>query len=569
MEGNASVNGRNVVNGSDPEPMDRFRPPSESPDTWPWLIGLGRIAIVFFVAVGTYLVRADAAPDRGPFVLAPVYIIALAASVWYVASFVEKRGVSRKQTWVQVFIDYFVVAATVYFSSGPISVFTFLMVIVILEAGLLLGMSPSFLFAAMASVFMLLQVILYFSGLNGIPTEQPPGGPAALWYNLLIQCLAFFLTAFLSGYWNQRIHRLQQFQRDILNNMNSGILMTDLNGTITAQNKAADHILGLVEHAAIGRPVASVLRTDGECPVVTALRSHRDFTSYEFYVRIGHEKLKLLGLTTSRLCDAKGNMRGIIASFTDLTEMSQVRQELQRQDRMAVVGELAAGLAHEIRNPVAVIRGAVDELQSSIQSPELAARLASIAIRESDHLNEIVSGFLDFARNPVVRKQSFDLREVVEDVAGTLRMEYPGDGLRIDAECPDAPCAVSGDPSQLKQVLVNLAKNGIEAMEERGALAIRLQAPRQGPIQVRVEDSGPGIAPDKLARIFEPFYTTKEKGVGMGLAVCARIITAHDGTIRAALREGGGTAMIVSLPPTLESETAPADVPTDAVVSQA
>src|SRR5690606_31964997 len=120
---------------------------------------LGRIAIVFFVAIGTYLVRADT--EAGPFVLAPVYIIALAASVWYVASFVEKRGVSRKQTWVQVFIDFSVVAATVYFSSGPVSVFTFLMVIVILEAGLLLGMSPSFLFAAMASAFMVLQVVLY------------------------------------------------------------------------------------------------------------------------------------------------------------------------------------------------------------------------------------------------------------------------------------------------------------------------------------------------------------------------------------------------------------------------
>lgn len=559
MAGEAKVRANgSTAPGSDPEPIDGFRPPTEALDTWPWFIGLGRIAIVFFVAVGTYLVRADAQMDRGPFVLAPVYIIALAASVWYVASFVERRGVSRKQTWIQVIIDFLVVAATVFFSNGADSIFTFLMVIVILESGLLLGMSPSFLFAAMGSAFMVLQVVLYFYGVAGAPTP-PPGGPTAIWYNLLIQCLAFFLTAFLSGYWNQRIHRLQQFQRDILNNMNSGILMTDLNGTIIAQNKAADQILALPEGAATGLPVASVLRTEGECPVITALRSHRDFTSYEFYVRIAPDLHKLLGLTTSRLCDAKGRMRGIIASFTDLTEMSQVRQELQRQDRMAVVGELAAGLAHEIRNPVAVIRGAVDELQSNVHVPELASRLAAIAIRESDHLNEIVSGFLDFARNPVVRRQSFDVREIVDEVAETLGHEFAGEACRIELSCPDTPCLTSGDPSQVKQVLVNLAKNGIEAMEGRGTLTLRVHAPRQGPIQVRVEDSGPGIAPDKVARIFEPFYTTKANGVGMGLAVCARIVTAHDGTIRAALREGGGTAMIVSLPPAREPDDTPAD----------
>jgi signal transduction histidine kinase len=321
-----------------------------------------------------------------------------------------------------------------------------------------------------------------------------------------------------------------------------------LQGIIVAQNKAADHILALPEGVAVGYPVGSVLRTEAECPVVTALRSQRDFTSYEFYARTAAGELKLLGLTTSRLCDANGQMRGVIASFTDLTEMFQMRQELQRQDRMAVIGELAAGLAHEIRNPVAVIRGAVDELESSIGAPDLAKRLAAIAIRESDHLNEIVSGFLDFARNPVVRRETIDLHEVLTDVAETLRRECPPNGPHIHCLSPDTPCRVSGDPSQIRQVFVNLGKNSIEAMQPDGALTFRILVPRQGPIQVRVEDDGPGIDPDKLTRIFEPFYTTKENGVGMGLAVCARIITAHDGTIRASMREGGGTSMTVSLP---------------------
>ncbi|HNT89723.1 MAG TPA: PAS domain-containing protein, partial [Candidatus Hydrogenedentes bacterium] len=148
---------------------------------------------------------------------------------------------------------------------------------------------------------------------------------------------------------------MKEFQRDILDNMNSGFLLTDEKGVVTAINKSACRILHLIEGDVIGRHVDGILRSDtgAECPVTTALRLGKDFTSYEFYVRTHADSSLLVGITTNRIRDARGQVTGLIASFTDLTEMARMRQELQQHDRLAVVGELAAGLAHEIRNPVA------------------------------------------------------------------------------------------------------------------------------------------------------------------------------------------------------------------------
>ena len=178
----------------------------------------------------------------------------------------------------------------------------------------------------------------------------------------------------------------------------------------------------------------------------------------------------------------------------------------------------------------------------------MVKRLAAIAIRESDHLNQIVTDFLDFARDPSVERAVFDVRDLAQEVADLLRHEYGSvDDLDIRVDCAPEPCPVSADRSQLKQVLVNLGKNAIEANTIRGTVVI---AARREPtwVEIRLDDEGPGIEPDQVARIFEPFYTTKETGVGMGLAVCQRIVTAHDGVIRPALREGGGASMSVRLP---------------------
>ncbi|MBN2310185.1 MAG: PAS domain S-box protein [Candidatus Hydrogenedentes bacterium] len=515
-----------------------------------WFIGAVRVGVLLVVATGTFVI-GDIEPSVTVYLIG-FYLFGVCSALWYLVSFRWTRSASALATWAQLLVDFGVVAATVSFTGGPESLFTFLFVVVILETGLLLGLTQGFVIATLATAVMLLHILTY---------EGPPPTFAAdarssnlglltLWYGFSVQGLAYYLTASISGYWNQRVRRMLQFQRDILDNMNNGFLIVDHNGLVSVHNKAANRILDLSEGQAIGRPVQEVVRVEPgeECPIQTALRAERDFTRYEFHGLTATGRTKLLGLSTSRAYDWRGRLSYVIASFSDLTELAEMRREVQRQDRLAVVGELAAGLAHEIRNPVAAIRGAVDELRSNTGSADLVDRLASIAIRESDHLNRIVSDFLDFARNPEVRRAVFDIRELVDEVGGWLRRKYAdANQVEIEVRSPPAPCMVSGDRSQLRQVFVNVGKNAVEANGMRGKVAICV-SPAPASVEVRFDDEGPGIQPDEVARIFEPFYTTRESGVGMGLAVCQRIITAHDGVIRPTLREGGGTSMTVRLP---------------------
>ncbi len=506
---------------------------------WLRYLGVARIGVLSFLAVGAALMDLD----RGQDVLLGFYIAGFAASIWYLYELQRSSRISPAQCWIQLLVDFAVVAVTVGYTQGAASFFTFMFVVVVLEAGLLLGLSQGFVLATMAAGFMALQLVL--------PVTKPRTSDSfELVYNLLVQSLAFYLTAFISGYWNQRIYRLQEFQREILDNMNSGFLITDARGALTALNKSARNILGVRGDTIAGRSVSTVFRvaSGGECPVVTALRSGHDFVSYEFEALRASGEPVLLGLTTNSLRDASGEVTGLIASFTDLTEMHAMREELRRHDRLAVVGELAAGLAHEIRNPVAVIRGALEEMGRGPMPVALEDKLRGMAIRESDHLNEIVTGFLDFAREPSRKRQVIDMRDLVNEIAELLRREHvDATNLAVRVSCPSTPRRVSCDPSQIKQVLVNLGKNAVEAMNCKGALEVSVN---EGPglVEVRFDDEGPGIEPDKVARIFEPFFTTKDSGVGMGLAVCMRIVTAHDGTLRASARQGGGCSMRITLP---------------------
>lgn len=525
-----------------------LRPAYDGPNTWLSLVGTARIGVLLVVAGGTGSIAATRGLNA---VLISLYLGAFASSLWYLYALRKDQTVSAVLTWTQMLVDFGIVAVTISFTKGQASFFTFLLVIVILEAGVLMGLVQGFVFATLASVFMFFQFAL------ALPRAADP---LSHWYDFLIQGIAFFFTAFISGYWNQRVSRMKHFQREILDNMNSGFLITDAKGLVMGVNKSACQILDLVEGNVAGRHVDGILRTesDVECPISTALRLNKDFSSYEFYAQTQQGTLKLLGLTTNRIRDSRGHVTGLIASFTDLTEMARMRQELQQQDRMAAIGEQLAGLAHEIRNPVASIRSAMDELRGGANAPLMVERLAAIAVRESDHLNEIVTGFLDFARDPSRRRELVSVRGLLEEVSELLREKYlSSQGLKIRFNVTrDDAAEIMGDKMQIRQVFLNIAQNAVEAMGESGVLNITLNpgqvslgpSARRGPVEIRFDDEGPGIAPDKVARIFEPFYTEKERGVGMGLAICMRIVTAHDGTIQVASRAGGGTSMIVRLP---------------------
>ncbi|HOZ46995.1 MAG TPA: ATP-binding protein [Candidatus Hydrogenedentes bacterium] len=537
--------------------LDHRRPVSESHGGVPWIIGITRVAVLIVAAFGLYWfgelfisrggVYRLAVPRYIVIFLVTLYAFNLITGVVYLGVLHRHRAATAIMTWTQVLLDFSVVVSTISVTGDSNSVFTVLLVIVILEAGLLLGLPQGFLFAMLSIVYVAVQA--WPSDRAQVPPE--------LWYDILIQSLAFLFTAFISGYWNNLIFRLRSFQREILDNLSSGFLITDRTGVISAQNRAADEMLGLPDGSALGRSAIEILRPEsgGECPIMTALRSERDFTSFEFHAVTHSGGSKLLGLSTNRIYDKRHRLTGLIASFADMTEVDTMRQELHRQDRLAALGELATDVAHEIRNPVAVIRSAVEELQNSIESPEKVRKLAALALRESDHLNRIVRSFLDFTRNPVRKHDVFDVCALLREVADSLRHQYAdASALSVELRNDDLSFSVAGDASQIRQVFMNLGTNAVEAMDRRGLLAI-IVAPAGRSIEIHFDDEGSGLAPDQVARMFEPFYTTKQSGVGMGLAICMRIVTAHDGTLRAVPREQGGTRMTVRLPAARNPQT--------------
>lgn len=225
---------------------DRLRPTSEGPVASLWFLEVVRIVVLVIVTTGIGLIGRE----RG---LALSYLFAffgigLLSSLFYLMTLVRKGAVPSLMTWAQMLMDAGVVAATVSFTGGPESFFTFLFVVVVLEAGLLLSVNQSFLFATLAASIMFFQTLIP-------PEPVAQSDQLALWYNYTVQSLAFYLTASISGYWNQRVRRMQKFQHEILDNLNNGFLIADRAGIIAAQNKAADAILGIEPGSALGRPV--------------------------------------------------------------------------------------------------------------------------------------------------------------------------------------------------------------------------------------------------------------------------------------------------------------------------
>ncbi|MCX8065836.1 MAG: ATP-binding protein [Candidatus Hydrogenedentes bacterium] len=514
----------------------------EAPYHWLWIVGIARIFVLLIVFWGAYYYFNR----EFLYYVIPIYATAFVLSCWHLWELF--KGISRRfdfLLWAQMFVDFGVVCTTIGVTEGYRSPLTFMLVIVIMEAGFLLGIYQGFVFAIFSILFMGVQ--FYFERPHGYLLPQYA-------YTYLIQSLSFLFTGFISGYWNQRVNLLKQFHQDILNNMNSGFIITDRVGLVRMINFAGCRILEIEEADVIGKPIEDVMRpvSGMENPLRTSLRTHRDFSSYEFYIVTPTGKQKLLGLTTNRLTNAKGNELAIIASFTDLSELDKIRRDLKQHERLVVIGEQLSGLAHEIRTPVASIRGAVAELKDNVENPEVLKRLVEIVVRECDRLNYIVTSFLNFAKSTDSTWKEILIYDLVSRFVEQFKKSLP-ESPRYEIILKDGEevrnVVVRGEEEQLIIVFQNIAKNAIEAMVKGGRLFIGLQLRGdKGPVEIHFSDEGPGIPPDKVLKIFEPFYTGKKQGLGMGLSVSLRIINSHNGNIQVVSNPNKGATFIIQLP---------------------
>ncbi len=482
-----------------------------------------------------------------------ILVLAAAVNLVYLISLRIARVSVKNMIRLQHLTELFFVAGLIHMTGGIESNFWFLFMMTILSAGILLSSTESLICAGLSSGMFTLTCL----AADRFSFFPPEGGDLTpeisyVWIKWASVIFAFFLAAFLGGLWSFRVRRLQGFQAEILDHMTSGFVTTDREGKIITFNVAAGEILGYSPETVFGKPVAEILRVASghEHPFLMATKEGKEVSSYEVRSYTADGRQILLGITTSILRDRKGRPQGVIAAFVDVTEMERMRTELRTQDRLAAVGELSAGLAHEIRNPVAAIRGSVEELKNNLENRALCSELAHIAIRESDQLNSIVTSFLEFARTPPHQREKTNVSELLDETLLLLSRDLDSsNGLHIERDYPPDLGPIRVDRSQLKQALLNVEKNAVESMGSSGRLTIWAREDSfSHTVDIRVVDEGPGIPEEALSRIFEPFFTTKERGVGMGLPVVHKIITSHGGNIRLENRPGGGVVADISLP---------------------
>ena len=312
-------------------------------------------------------------------------------------------------------------------------------------------------------------------------------------------------------------------------------------------NQVACDILGSTSEAAVGAPVDRIL--PGLAARLGELGERASLTRAELpHARDGRELV--LGISVSPLHDRGGRFRGRVVNFQDLTELRKMEQSVRQAERLAVVGGLAAGVAHEIRNPLASISGSIELLHQMPQADEDSRALMSIVTREIDRLNRLLTDLLDYANPRSLEIEPLDLAGLVRDTVGVFAQDRGFAEVTVELVGADEGTAIemTGDAAKLRQVLWNLLRNAAEAASQGGGHVWIEVVPAASEVTIRVRDDGPGIPAEHAQRVFEPFFTTKTRGTGLGLATVHSLVSDHRGAIRFDNPAGGGTCFEVRLP---------------------
>ncbi len=348
----------------------------------------------------------------------------------------------------------------------------------------------------------------------------------------------------------QSLANLRALHERIVASIRSGLVTTDLEGRIFTFNAAAQEITGYQEESIRGRD-ASILFTDLKDHVAETLRTLKSGQrSPRFETScLTSEGMRLrLGYSISPLSSEIGETTGMVITFQDLTQVRSLEETSRRQDRLAAIGRMAASIAHEIRNPLAAMRGSIQMLRSEMDNDSSQTELMEIILRESDRLNRIITDFLNYARPRSLTQAEVDVGDLLHQTFSLMRHSPEiGDNQSIVEELPGEPLFAQADEGQLKQVFWNLARNALQAMPQGGTLRATLERNSDQRLRIAFSDTGCGMSPEQVEHLFEPFSSTTG-GTGLGLSIVYKIILDHGGTINVRSRVGQGTIITVDLP---------------------
>ncbi|CAI2716889.1 ATP-binding protein [Nitrospina watsonii] len=486
--------------------------------------------------------------------------------------------------YAQVLGDLATVGGLIYTTGGIESPLSFVFLFVIIATSVMLPRAAVYLAASGASIIYGLLVDLeYFNFIQPIYFFQKSNisyQGAYGFYIIALNLTSFYSVAYLSSILNHRLRiindelhsksldlkKLQEFHKNVVQNMVNGLLTTDHNGHVTSVNTACEQITGCSADHSLGRLAYDLL------PVPTLKTFFLGRQSVQLPATLEGEfqrndgetilvVMKISSLIRPSMDPFKDGYKseGYIVVLDDLTELRKMEEKILQSEQLAAVGRFSAGLAHEIRNPLASLSGSIQVLRDSLQVEDQYKRLMDIVISETERLNAIIKDFLSYSQPRKSKATVIDLTQLLQDVVLLIKNNNEYDcSIEIELDMPARHIVIQSEEDQVKQMVWNLCLNGMQAMDRAGTIRLELkevqghrhrdfETDRKG-VLLSVEDQGRGIPPDKLKQIFDPFFTTREEGIGLGLATVNKIIQRFGGQIGVVSEVGKGTRFDIFLP---------------------
>jgi len=530
-----------------------------------WLIA-GRLATALLLSViGTFWTRTGDASRSINKSLGLLTIVACLTILYFLIFRLSKNILFQAR--FQLLVDIFLVTWLVWNSSVIQSPYVALYIVIIAISSLFLGPRGAVVTSVGCAVAFT-ACSLQITGLAGqVNVTRLVGGSISQtvqWVGLFD--VAFLVVGLLSARLAERQSRsdvrllaatqslanLRALHERIVASIRSGVVTTDLDGRIFTFNVAAQEITGYHEETIRGKD-ASILfgeLKDHIAETLRALEKSQNSPRFEASCLTSEGMRLRLGYSISPLSSEAGETTGMVITFQDLTQVRSLEETSRRQDRLAAIGRMAASIAHEIRNPLAAMRGSIQMLRSEVESDSSQAELMEIILRESDRLNRIITDFLSYARPRSLTQARVDVGDLLHQTFALMRHSPEISAAQsILEELPQAPIFAEADEGQLKQVFWNLARNAMQAMPDGGTLRATLEENSNNRLRISFTDTGRGMSPDQVEHLFEPFSSTTG-GTGLGLSIVYQIIRDHGGTINVRSRVGLGTTITIELPTT-------------------
>ena len=488
---------------------------------------------------------------------------------------IKYLGRIRLQAYFQLFFDTVFITVFIYTTGGIDSIFSFLFILNIISGSILFSRKGGIIIASASSILYGLMLDLHYYGLihplgSRVNMASDSYHSAFLFYTILVNMAAFYLVGYLSGFLAEQtkksraelketkldLNKLEALHESIINSITSGLIVLDDQERVILFNPTAGKIFDIHAKQISGLSLVSALPVLWQhVQSVLKIRSSVNippFMDIPYQTPDGATIYLRLSISPLRyLSSGKG---GEIIVFQDVTEIKRIEEDMKKVEGLALVGEMAAGIAHEIRNPLASISGSIEVLKEGIAWDDTQSRLMAIVSREIDRLNQLISDFLIFARPKETRWRTFDLNQVITESLELFKNgQRWNENVSVITHFNDS-VMIESDPDLIKQVLWNLFLNACDAMPNGGTLDVLTKWVFEAPestnktIMIIIRDTGDGFDSKTLPKLFTPFFTTKEGGSGLGLATVKRIVDQLQGRVSGSNYPDGGAEIVIILP---------------------